>query len=242
MASVSLSSLASSSPISFQDHDPLTLELQPPPLRLPQRKAGPGFDGSASVYQKQTSEVSDDPFTSTIHSGRSSPSPQPATTKISSQYRATAPKLDSLVSKFEILDAVNSAEVSPSFGHMPSTTPRFHGSPVRPGRPAEPSQQVPSSIDRHGATRNYFDLSPRQDASPPPSTTKSRLPVSTPLKPKVEENADTDLYRLDNAVDVSVRGGQPPTNRTLPIQRLDSNGFGNEPTHGITSRADRRPG
>ncbi|KAI1761936.1 hypothetical protein GGR53DRAFT_468792 [Hypoxylon sp. FL1150] len=122
MASVTLSSVTSSSPISFQDHDPLTLELQPPPLRLPQRKIDAAFDGSYSVNQERISEEPEDPFTSTTHLRPSTPSSQPVNSNVSSQNRTVAPKLDSLVSKFEILDAVNTAEASPSFKHRPKVS------------------------------------------------------------------------------------------------------------------------
>ncbi|KAI1770647.1 hypothetical protein F4818DRAFT_446061 [Hypoxylon cercidicola] len=241
MSSVTPSSMASSSPISFP-HDPLTLELQPPPLRLPQRKIDATFDGSASVHQKQISGISDDPFTSTTNPGRSSPSPQPATTKILSQNR-TAPRLDSLVSKFEILDAVNSVEISPSFKPRINAIPRVQGVLIRPNGPTESSQQVPfSEADKHNAARNSSDFSPRQVASPPPSSTKSRLPASTPLKAKVDEdNADT-IHRAENTEGASAEGiTHPPTSRISPIRRLEDDDPETDPRHSTTSRAGRRP-
>ncbi|KAI6086812.1 hypothetical protein F4821DRAFT_122328 [Hypoxylon rubiginosum] len=240
MASVTLSSMMRSSPISFQDHDPLTLDLQPPPLRLPQRKVDPTFDGSASVHQEQTSEEPDDPFTSTTHSGPSTPPPHPVNTNVLSQNRTAAPKLDSLVSKFEILDAVNSAETSLSFKPKHNGIPGIQRASTRPNRSAESLRPVTSTVHTYGAARSSLDFPPRQVVSPPPSPIKSGPPVGTPLKSKLKKNnADANPHRHGNVGKDSIEGSsQSPTSRLS----LGDCSPGNDSNHNITSRAGKHPG
>ncbi|KAI1408339.1 hypothetical protein F5Y13DRAFT_194420 [Hypoxylon sp. FL1857] len=183
MASDTLSSTTSSSPTPSEDSDDLTLELQPAPLRLPRRNLISNLDGSNSVDREQTPTVADRESTSTSTARRDSPSPPPQATipKVPSQRRPPAPKLGTLVSKFEILDALNNAEVTSVPKARPSAIPRAQGA-LRGKRGAIESPQQTTTVEKRDDTGYSSDVSPRQVASPPPRATRSKLPVSTTFK------------------------------------------------------------
>ncbi|KAI0155418.1 hypothetical protein GGR52DRAFT_587168 [Hypoxylon sp. FL1284] len=233
MASVTPGSVASSSPIPSQHHRLLTPDLQPPPLRLPRRSAAADLDGPASLPRTPSPKATDDPFSSTIDPERSVSPSQPAAAQVLPRHhRATGPKLDSLVSKFEILDAVNSAEGGPSSRPRPSALPRVQGA------------QVTSTlqIGKSDTARTSSDPSPAKAVSlPSPSRRKSMLPVSTSHKVRIEDgNADSDKHRAENVGETSGEGsGQPSAIQIPSVRKLEDN-----PNHDPTyaSRADRRPG
>ncbi|KAI2468013.1 hypothetical protein F4781DRAFT_422980 [Annulohypoxylon bovei var. microspora] len=193
MASVSTSSTTSSSSISG-DSDDLSLDLQPAPLRLLRHRTGTNLDGSKSVGQEQMSAADDDPSADpsalAVHIDEDStrPPPRPAVAKAPSQRRPPAPKLGSLVSKFEILDAVNSAEASSPLRPKPSGIPRVQATLGRRGDASEALQKI-ASRDKHSAAGNSADVSPRQVVSPPPAGSRSKLPVSTLFKPMTGEHS-----------------------------------------------------
>lgn len=108
MAATAMSSSVASSPVLFDSPPP---SLKPAPLRIPDRKSR----GSDDANERE--------FWGTYAADqRTSPSPtleEPCMTPPPSNHgragslnhrRVTATKLDSLVSKFEILDAVNNAD------------------------------------------------------------------------------------------------------------------------------------
>ncbi|KAI1448916.1 hypothetical protein F5Y02DRAFT_414915 [Annulohypoxylon stygium] len=171
-----------------------SLELQPAPLRLPSRKVDANFDGSKSEDQKDIS-------------------PEPIV-KAPSQRRLPAPKLGSLVSKFEILDAVNNVENSFASRSKESKIPRTQkglGASLR-----TTSADKSSSIEESGY------VSPSQAVSPP-LRGKSKLPVSTLWKP---------------AVGVSRLCKESSVTAVEEKQKLSKNGLSRE----ISSKTKRPPG
>ncbi|KAI2602537.1 hypothetical protein GGR54DRAFT_653857 [Hypoxylon sp. NC1633] len=187
MAYASPTSSACSSAVPFGEPDPSTVDLQPPPLRLPRREIVVSFDGANSISSRDMSSA-EDPFTSSSHQDSLDPPPKPAICKASSQHRTAAPKLESLVSKFEILDTVNNVEVSSSPKPRLSAIPTDQG-PVKrhiQRRPSESCRQT-ASKDKHGTAANFSDVSPRQVPSPPPTINKSKFLVSTLSKGATQE-------------------------------------------------------
>ncbi|KAI1482981.1 hypothetical protein F4774DRAFT_427440 [Daldinia eschscholtzii] len=167
-------SATSSSPVSFQDLDDLTLELQPAPLRLPRRRTDPDLDGANSLKEEHTSMIGDDDSTPTLCRKSPSPPPQTARAKNLSQRRAPAPKLGSLVSKFEILNAVNNAEADLSSIAKSTAVPRVQR-PLRHSRASESLQSIAS--DKHWTTANSSNDPPRRMNSPPLYSDGSKLPM-----------------------------------------------------------------
>ncbi|KAI0470727.1 hypothetical protein GGR56DRAFT_143096 [Xylariaceae sp. FL0804] len=162
-------------------------DLLPAPLRILPRKT------ELETERSECSPEQPDPDTtatlsSTSDRGTSAPpSPSPLTRALS-QRRPAAPKLGSLVSKFEILDAVNSTGACPpspskSFGKAKSNaTPQTSGG-LKPNPQSD--QKTPSSVafDTSTTTGNSSDVSPRHVRTPVSGESrKSMLPVSTRMK------------------------------------------------------------
>ncbi|KAI1404260.1 hypothetical protein F4819DRAFT_150115 [Hypoxylon fuscum] len=244
MASANRSSVASSSISSIcldDHHDPFTLDLQPPPLRIPHRKTDASFDGSASPDQQQTSRVINDPFTSpSAHHENFGHPPQPEITKTASQRRLPAPKLGPLVSKFEILDAVNNVEASPPPNVKPSGIPRAQGTLKGHGG-SEGRRQQMTSFNRYRVDE-YADVSPRQVASPPPSS-GSKLPVSNLFKTTTDD-AKVGSRRSSKAEEKAPARGKdwPLVNYASPIRGLKDSSHDHSPSHGTASQIGSRPG
>ncbi|KAI1455552.1 hypothetical protein F4805DRAFT_476614 [Annulohypoxylon moriforme] len=242
MASVSRSSTMSSS-ISEDSHD-LSLELQPAPLRLPRRKKEGDFDGSKSMDQEQISTVEDDSSRAAIHQDSIPPLPEPVITKIPSQRRPPAPKLGSLVSKFEILDAVNSTESTSASKFKPSGIPRGQTTAGKIGSASEPSKKI-ASIVKHSATEDPADVSPKQVVSPPLIGNKSKLPVSTLFKPATEDHSAETVSRLHENIKerVSAEGKERSSkNQGSPTQLSKDEDFSGTLPCDTTFQAIRRPG
>ncbi|KAL7623544.1 hypothetical protein AAE478_007227 [Parahypoxylon ruwenzoriense] len=184
MAFITPSSTVSSSPIPFEDSDSLNTDLQPAPLRLPQRKPDINFDGSASNASTSQLQASTEKSSSTSTIRPLSPLLPPTIAKTPSQRRTTAAKLGPLVSKFEILDAVNNADTSPRhqpnslFRARPSAIPRAQVGLRQHGQPPEAPQRTTTPMGRTTFTRHSPRPSPRQVGSPPLSGMRSKLPVS----------------------------------------------------------------
>ncbi|OTB02774.1 hypothetical protein M426DRAFT_264225 [Hypoxylon sp. CI-4A] len=164
MASITSSSTTSSSPVPSDDPDDLTLDLQPAPLRLPPRKIDANFDGSSSMNLDQLS-TEDEGSTSTINRGSHISLPQPSTTNARSQRRVPAPKLGSLVSKFETLGAATNDEPSSILGTKPSAISLPHIPLRRQDKSVDSSQHV-SPVSQRDASRYSPDVSPRQSPAP----------------------------------------------------------------------------
>ncbi|KAI1079775.1 hypothetical protein F5B20DRAFT_580929 [Whalleya microplaca] len=176
MASSAHSSVQNS-PVHSRTLDVATTDLQPAPLRLPQRKSEAGSDGAISKDQLLSSEleVAD---TST---------PQRTVTKTPSQGRIATSRLGSLVSKFEVLDAVKSTEnghsqpVGLAHGAKPSGIPRSSVG-LEHILPVEVLGRSSSFVEDSSATAYSPNISPKQTPSLLASDKKSMLPVSTRLR------------------------------------------------------------
>ncbi|KAI1086459.1 hypothetical protein F5B19DRAFT_140790 [Rostrohypoxylon terebratum] len=146
-----------------------SLELQPAPLRLPPQKLDADFDGSKSGDKEEIS-------------------PRPIV-KAPSRRRLPAPKLGSLVSKFEILDAVNNAENNCASREQNSGIPRTRQTLGTSPRTA--------FVDKSSPVEEPGYVSPRQTVSPP-LRGESKLPVSTLRKPGAgvsRSRAESDLSK-----------------------------------------------
>ncbi|KAI1204459.1 uncharacterized protein F4807DRAFT_465693 [Annulohypoxylon truncatum] len=243
MASSSLSSTTSSSSISKDSHD-LSLELQPAPLRLPSRKADANFDGSKSVDKEHMSAAEEDSSTVAIRKEITPPPPEPTVTNATSQRRPTAPKLGSLVSKFEILDAVNNVESSYAFKSKPSGIPRGQTTTGKGGVASEALQKI-DSINKQGVTEKSADVSPRQVMSPPPAGNKSKLPVSTLSKPVVGNHSSEAVPRLHK----NIEGISAAEEKGKSVEKQYSSSRDSAdddphvaPSRGTSSRTRGRPG
>ncbi|OTA70771.1 hypothetical protein K449DRAFT_442506 [Hypoxylon sp. EC38] len=244
MASNTQSSTMSSSPIPSEHPDDLTLDLQPAPLRLPQRKIEANLDGSNSVDREQMSIVEDD--TSIPHIRQDGPSspPQAAIAKAPSQRRPPAPKLGSLVSKFEILDALNSAETTSLLKAKPSTIPRAQGALRRKGVPVESLHQI-AAEENHNDVVYSSDVSPRQVASPLPRLNKSKLPVSMSSKATRGEGdvqAGLHLHDREGSNVSSDKREKHSERQVLPTLGLKDEGLKQTTSYDITSQTPKRPG
>ncbi|KAI1389313.1 uncharacterized protein F4822DRAFT_196662 [Hypoxylon trugodes] len=247
MASFISSSPSNSSPTPFEEPDELTLDLQPAPLRLPRRNIPTTFDGAGSVDQDQdqetTSTTENDSSTSACTVRRGSPSlpHQSVIARDLSQRRPPAPKLGSLVSKFENLDAVRNTEAGPSSEAKPSTIPRVQRKSTRQDSQVECPEQV-TPMDRGDATRNPEDLSPRQVASPPPLDARSKVPVDTVSKIKARGDEEIDTHASKGVERTLPTQGQVSQNQTLPLRNTKDDGIDHISSRSIPSQKGKHPG
>ncbi|KAI0376922.1 hypothetical protein F5Y04DRAFT_196080 [Hypomontagnella monticulosa] len=236
MESVASGSTTSSSPIPFDDSDNLASDLQPAPLRLPQRQTNSNLDGSNSIEEERTE---DNTSTSTIH--RSSPLPKPHITKTISQRRAPAPKLGPLVSKFEILDAVSNVDTDSLAKPKPSAIPRAQGVLKRQDRTTDSLQRT-DSIDRYTAVVYSADISPKQIASPPPTGKGSRLPVSALFKTTMGEDVGPGANSPTKGGNASFKGNLSLEYQAPSIERRKDDKIEHGPSRVIPSQTSKRPG
>ncbi|KAI1136254.1 hypothetical protein F5Y05DRAFT_115937 [Hypoxylon sp. FL0543] len=243
MSSDTLSSTTSSSPTPFDDPDDLTRDLQPAPLRLPQRKFDDAFDGSNSIDQEQVFPEGVGASTSTIR--RDSPSPPLRATlvKALSQRRPPAPKLGTLVSKFEILDALNNVETSSSSEVKARAIPQAQGPLRRKGGPVQAMQQI-AAAEGHDDAGHSSDISPRQIASPPPRVNKSKLPVSTLSKATTREDYIRTGFRHHGRKgnDSSEGIERHLESQVVSTSELAGDNDGQATSHNTTSQTSKPPG
>ncbi|KAI3342525.1 hypothetical protein F4824DRAFT_486168 [Ustulina deusta] len=160
---------------------PPPADLRPAPLRIPLRKTVAGFeDGSGTAVAKGKVSGRDTSTSTSFQrdSGRHTKSDIPHTLP---EQRDPRSKLESLVSRFEILDAVNSADTSVpqylnnSYRARPSTILRATGSK------RSLSQDPFSHSPTESISRASSELSPRQIRTP--GAFSSRSPFSTSTIP-----------------------------------------------------------
>ncbi|KAI0846998.1 hypothetical protein F5Y00DRAFT_271468 [Daldinia vernicosa] len=235
MASTISSSTTSSSPVSFQDPEDLTIELQPAPLRLPRRKTVPNLDGTNSATEEQISVIGGNDSTLTAH--RESINPPPITKSLS-QRRAPAHKLGPLVSKFETLDAVKNADTISPLDSKPGAIPRVQR-PLRHSRASESLQSIAS--EKYSTPANSLDVPPRRVESPPPFSNRPKLPVKTvPKKASVEDNVEaSSSFRGAVNEDIFIKEkGQAPEKDVSPIRELKEGNRNSDNPRNVTSPAD----
>ncbi|ORY56382.1 uncharacterized protein BCR38DRAFT_490679 [Pseudomassariella vexata] len=215
-----------SSPVRFDSPPPpvATPSLRPAPLRIPERKPrmsiGDDEDAVAAVDgpgQGRDASRSRNPSDGTTRRRHfTPPKPRFAVTDVSSQRRPTALKLGKLVSKFEILDAVNNANADSSRIPRPSQSHVF----VRTGfhRPPDVSQrakqQSTSSGEKSSTADDSLNLTPRQMPAPRVPERRSMLPVGTCLRTATTDdssgsNAETRSNAWTASSDVSPRTQTP---------------------------------
>ncbi|KAI0536521.1 hypothetical protein GGR58DRAFT_528200 [Xylaria digitata] len=164
---------------------PPLADLRPAPLRIPLRKSVASCDDdddnengdSRTVVTKDTDGARD---TSPSALSRKDPSQHSQSDIPHTHVERPDPgsRLESLVSRFEILDAVNSADTSlpqypnSSYKATPSTIPRATGSKQIP------HQDLISHSPIESISRASSELSPRQIRTPISSGSKSMLPLS----------------------------------------------------------------
>ncbi|KAI1655501.1 hypothetical protein F4813DRAFT_398117 [Daldinia decipiens] len=235
MASTIASYTTSSSPVSFQDPEDLTIELQPAPLRLPRRRTDPNLDGTNSAAEEQMSIVDGNNSTPTARRESISPPPIP---KSLSQRRAPAHKLGPLVSKFETLDAVNTADTISPLDSKPVAIPRVQR-PLRHSRASESLQSIAS--EKYSTPANSLDVLPRRDEPPLPFSNRPKLPIKAILKkPSVEDNVEAG-YCFRGAVkeDTFVKEqGQSSEKDVSPVQELKEGDRNSDNSHNVTSPTD----
>lgn len=177
------------SPVRFNTPSP---DLCPQPLRLSQTKPKPTID---AVIGDQIA-ANTTPFPDR---GGSSHADQDvteatlvATTSTVGRSRSQTSKLGSLVSKFEILDAVNNANtessripVGPMSRRAIESERSGRASLGHPARSHKVNKQPTLSDARSSFDDDSAELSPRKVKPPKPAARSSRLPTSTHVKSEV---------------------------------------------------------
>ncbi|KAI0108071.1 hypothetical protein F4814DRAFT_454938 [Daldinia grandis] len=237
MASTISSSSTSSSPVSFQDPEDLTIELQPAPLRLPRRRTDPDLDGTNSVAEEQTSIMDGNDSFLTAHRETTSP---PPIAKSLSQRRAPAPKLGSLVTKFETLDAVNNADTISPPDSKPGATPRVQR-PLRHSRASESLQSI--ALEKYSTTAISSDVPPRQVEPPPPFSNRSKLSTKTGMGNSAEDNVEaSSSFREEVKEDSSIKEkAQSPEKDVLLIRESKRRNLDSDNSHNVTSQTKHFP-
>ncbi|KAI1879306.1 hypothetical protein JX265_002260 [Neoarthrinium moseri] len=209
MASTATSrSSVPSSPVRFDSPTPAA--LRPQPLRIPQNgstRRRVSVDGSGVAQSEPPAELGQHSFQDERHTGQA----KSIATQSSVGLRNKTSKLGSLVSKFEILDAMNNAGLD-SYGIPrlskinletgPRAVARAPTSPV--SLPRETILQSTPSLEKSSASDESSNLSPRQVRLPKAtSAPRSRLPIGTRLKTVTSdalETPETHHIKQDNAM------------------------------------------
>lgn len=178
-----------SSPVHF---DSPNTDLRPRPLRLPPSKAKTALDDN-----HRAEDVSH-PFPGPVGDGGPSRAgeeePSPAMSETASlQLRSKTSKLGSLVSRFEILDAVSNADMSSSCVPRPSwnqsaTQPAIV-TRLPPGKLVTQTRiQSPTpSQEKSNPVSDSSELSPRQLGMPKLLAERSQPPTGTRVQTGIEE-------------------------------------------------------
>ncbi|KAI1631123.1 hypothetical protein F4809DRAFT_658525 [Biscogniauxia mediterranea] len=180
-----------------------TNDLLPAPLRIPQRK----MDNISDDVEEPGKEVLDnlrETSSSNLHHQPEKQAPQPPPILTMAQRRGTGSKLGSLVSKFEIMDAVNSTEARSSVNPKASVRLKrnLHLEAMDKSLPS-PGENSLSSGDPSG-------ISPHQSIAPI-TPKRSMLPIST----RSREVASNSLV-------VSRPKYSPGTGVLVPVDYQDS--------------------
>ncbi|KAI5920981.1 hypothetical protein F4810DRAFT_712997 [Camillea tinctor] len=166
MASISSDSDMKSSDHLGSLHTATANDLLPAPLRIPQRKT----DSISDDVEQSGHEIVDnlgEPSISTSHHQLTSQAPQPPPIHTTAPRRSAGSKLGSLVSKFEIMDAVNSAEARSNVN--PGASPRSKREVV--------NQSLPSPVGNLPFSEDTSETSPPHRAAPI-TPKRSMIPIS----------------------------------------------------------------
>lgn len=198
--------------------------LKPAPLRIPLRKAAASLDDNPVTVAAQHRGGHGDTPASASRRKYASHQPHPDNiTRALPHRRELNSKLESLVSRFETLDAANSADTSVPQYPNKSYEPRVAGSKQNPQHMSTNYLPVKSLLNRDSSER-----SPRQIVPNASLRRKSMLPVSTQLLAPVpvraldhsDGNRDSTCPKVpdDRGVDMDEQQTSPPS--LLTGQRL----------------------
>jgi hypothetical protein len=185
-----------SSPVRFDSADitAADLDLRPQPLRiLPHKSKTSSGDSDASALPE--SAIPNDSLSQDTGKPHAASPPRHDPTELSSRLRAKTSRLGLLVSKFEILDAVNNADTDLSRIPQPSKN-----KPTSQARAPAESMNSCVVIPRRAVHRSTYSaeesssgyysphMPPRHVKLPEPHITRSRLPVGTRCKTTAKDD------------------------------------------------------
>ncbi|TRX91990.1 hypothetical protein FHL15_007087 [Xylaria flabelliformis] len=162
-------------------------DLRPAPLRIPVRKTVTSSDDNPRAIVSRYRQRTRDTSTSTLSRERPSQYSHSDITRTLPNRRQLGPKLQSLKSRFEILHAVNSAEISASH-HSASSYKAWTSAIPRAANSKQNLQRnllSPSPVE--SVSRASTELSPRQIRTPAATGRKSMLPVSKQSITKISD-------------------------------------------------------
>ncbi|KAI0549844.1 hypothetical protein F4679DRAFT_595167 [Xylaria curta] len=179
-------------------------DLRPAPLRIPARKTVASSDDNPRTIVSRYGQRTRDTSNSTLPRGRPSQHSHSDITRALPHRRQLGPKLQSLKSRFEILHAVNNADISASqhsaSSHKNSTSIIPRATNLQQNR--QRNLLSPSPIE--SVSRASTELSPRQIRTPGASGRKpmlpspyvaSTIPILRHHRPLITPRG-TSLYRL----------------------------------------------
>ncbi|KAI3322597.1 hypothetical protein HD806DRAFT_523393 [Xylariaceae sp. AK1471] len=159
-----------------------TANLRPAPLRIPPRKTGADLDHNDDDARTAVTTHRDgarETSTSTLSQKDSSQSSQADSTHSLSQRRATGHKLEPLVARFEMLDAVNSTDASAPRHLDSSRKAKLSIIPRATGSNQTLQQESIKNPPIELLSRGSLEIFPHRIHMPFAPDRKSRLPVST---------------------------------------------------------------
>ncbi len=219
---------------------PPPADLRPAPLRIPLRKTVAGFEDGPGTAVAKGKVSGRDTSTSTSFqrdSGRHTQSDIPHTLP---EKRDPRSKLESLVSRFEILDAVNSADTSvPQYLNnpyraRPSTILRATGSK------RSLSQDPFSHSPTESISRASSELSPRQIRTPGAFSRQPMLSMNTQHITNIPDALDRDHSDV-NRDSTCPRVGD---DKDMDIDERQTSGPSSSyfTSHSTASSSSQRPG
>ncbi|KAI0121009.1 hypothetical protein BJ170DRAFT_600334 [Xylariales sp. AK1849] len=209
-----------SSPVHFDSPDPAIVDLRPPPLRISHHKTKTGTDDNVS---HNTAASEDCPQSS---AKRQCTPLNSAVSEPVSRLRTKTSKLGSLVSKFEILDAVSNADTDssriPRISKGKSSSKPSVVSQSTGRRTALPQGAWQRSTTSQEESSDSSDLSPQEVQLPIATARRSKLPVRTRLGTATTEDASTMPLAQQSPRD---RNAQSETTHDDPRLVMDRKGL-----------------
>ncbi|KAI1189108.1 hypothetical protein F5B17DRAFT_439098 [Nemania serpens] len=166
--------------------------LKPAPLRIPLRKAAASLDDNPVTVAAQHRGGHGDTPASASRRKYASHQPHPDNiTRALPHRRELNSKLESLVSRFETLDAANSADTSVPQYPNKSYEPRVAGSKQNPQHMSTNYLPVKSLLNRDSSERSPRQIVPNASLRPPSSCTASTIPVLRHAKSSITSKGMT---------------------------------------------------
>ncbi|KAI0018632.1 hypothetical protein F4780DRAFT_506354 [Xylariomycetidae sp. FL0641] len=191
--------------------------LRPAPLRISQRKSGRTSDGAEVAHSPTRMEGL--ASTASSQHPQTQDSSEQLVDRWKSQRRPAAPKLQSLVSKFEVTGAPNSVKPSTPSKSVEKSKPKTSAIPrasFSHGLKVPITRRSHHSINSSEASVESSVLSPHQARSPQAARRKSLLPVKTKLEsPSPRGNIGKNQERTAGPSKTKTVGTAKPTSRGL---------------------------